>query len=181
MFSARAEADGRRVAVEHWRIDDGLDELVARGRVVADELEQAVLALDAADLARVLGPVDAPLVVRRRFVAAELVRAVRPDVRAEPCACAVHDREVRRRVDRDVLDHAARLGRGLARLEQIADGEGGTPKPRPVARRPPNVSETASPASLMPSSRPHRQSLMPMTRRPVQAVDATMPSRREAG
>ena len=49
------------------------------------------------------------------------------------------------------------------------------PKPSPTSGRPPNVSEMASPASLTPSSSPHRQSSMPSTRRPVYAVLATTP------
>jgi phytoene/squalene synthetase len=53
----------------------------------------------------------------------------------------------------------------------------GIPKPSPACGRPPKVSETASPASLTPSSSPHRQSSMPSTRRPVYAVRATTPSK----
>ena len=55
----------------------------------------------------------------------------------------------------------------------------GIPKPSPRTRRPPNVSDTASPASFMPSRRPHRQSLIPITRRSSMRVDHTIPSNRD--
>ena len=55
----------------------------------------------------------------------------------------------------------------------------GMPNPSPSARRPPNVSETASPASFMPSSSPHRQSLIPITRRSPRRVDQMAPSKRD--
>ena len=50
----------------------------------------------------------------------------------------------------------------------------GIAKPSPTSGRPPKVSETASPRSFIPSSRPHRQSLIPMTRRSPHCVRSTM-------
>src|SRR6266498_590388 len=43
----------------------------------------------------------------------------------------------------------------------------------PTARRPPNANDAARPASFIPSIRPHRQSLTPTTRRPVNALPRT--------
>ena len=50
--------------------------------------------------------------------------------------------------------------------------------PRPDPGRPPKASDTASPASFIPSSRPHRQSPVPSTRRPVNRLETTVYSNR---
>ena len=76
---------------------------------VDDPVEQAALALDAADRAHVLRPLHPALVVRRRRVAAELGRPVRPDVGRQPAPGAVEHRDVLRRVDGDALEDRARL------------------------------------------------------------------------
>ena len=52
-------------------------------------------------------------------------------------------------------------------------------KPSPTSRRPPKVSEIARPASFIPSSRPQRQSLIPITCRSPRPVSETIPSSRE--
>ena len=53
-----------------------------------------------------------------------------------------------------------------------------TAKPGPDPRRPPKDSETTRPSAFMPSSRPHRQSLLPITGRPRKAVEYTTRSHR---
>ena len=70
----------RVLGVVQRRLEERRDEALARQLRVGEQVEHALLALDGADRARVLGPLDLALVVGRGRDVAELGRAARPDV-----------------------------------------------------------------------------------------------------
>ena len=57
-----------------------------------------------------------------------------------------------------------------AHLQQVTHDQRDA-EPRTVPGRPPKASEIARPASFFPSTRPHRQSPVPISRRPVKAME----------
>ena len=103
------------------RLEERLDEALARHRVVVEQRQHAALALDRPDRRRVLRPLDLALVVRRGRERAELRRPARADVRGQVLAGAVQQRQVLRRVHRDPVERRARLRDRVAGLEHVAD------------------------------------------------------------
>ena len=96
------------------------DEALAAHLRVGEQVEHALLALDGADRARVLGPVDLALVVGRGGDVAELGRAAGADVGGQVGAGAVEQGEVLGGVHGDRGERLARLVDVAADLEQVA-------------------------------------------------------------
>ncbi len=104
-------------------LQEGIDVALPGDPAIVQQLEDATLSLVAAHGVGVLRPVVAILVVRRGGMVHEHRLLIRAQIRGHERARSVQEGQVLGRVDGYPGELLARLGHGVADLEQVADDE----------------------------------------------------------
>ena len=97
---------------------------------------------------------------------------VRRDKRGQALTRGIDDREVVAHIDRYAAQHRSHIADRRGDFQEVPNDERNAEAGQEPGL-PPNAKDTASPASFMPSRSPQRQSLIPRTRLPVNALEYT--------